>query len=321
MGAVLGAALHLGVKAPGLVHYGFRWWPVLDLRSHAVRRVGWLVLPRVLDLGVYQLTVLITTNLASRLGHGSVSALEWGWGAMQLPETVIGTAFGLVAFPTMAELAARRDLPGLRCTLAETLRLVLVLTVPATCALILLGRPFLQVLYQRGAFDASATDAVTVALRFYAVGLVAQSALELAARAFFAQQDMVTPLFVAIGSAAANILLALLLMGALSYGGLALSNSLAVSGEVLVLLYILARRLGGLGGRQILSTLVRVLVATACMSATIAAATAWAAERGIGALGMVIVGGGLGVLVYLGVALLLRIGDLTRLPATLLERR
>ena len=118
------------------------------------------MLPRVLDLGVFQLTMLVTTNLASRLGHGSVSALEWGWGAMQLPETVIGTAFGLVAFPTLAELAARRDLAGLRGTLAETLRLVLVLSVPATCGLILLGQPFLQVLYQRGAFDASATEAV-----------------------------------------------------------------------------------------------------------------------------------------------------------------
>ena len=57
----------------------------------------------------YVLTLLATTNLASRLGAGSVSALEWGWDAMQLPETIIGTAFGLVAFPTLAELAASRN--------------------------------------------------------------------------------------------------------------------------------------------------------------------------------------------------------------------
>jgi putative peptidoglycan lipid II flippase len=321
MGAVIGAALHLAVKVPGLVHYGFRWWPVLDLKSQAVRRVGWLVLPRVLDLGVFQLTLLVTTNLASRLGHGSVSALEWGWGAMQLPETVIGTAFGLVAFPTLAELAARRDLAGLRGTLAETLRLVLVLTVPATCGLLLLGRPFLQVLYQRGAFDASATDAVTVALRFYAIGLVGQSTLELAARAFFAQQDMVTPLKVAMGSAAANILLAFLLMGPLSYGGLALSNSLAVSAEVLVLLFILRRRLGGVEGRRMLSTLARVVVASAFMSAAIAAVLFWGQQSGAGAFRLVALGGGLGVLVYVSVALLLRVGELYRLPAMLLARR
>jgi putative peptidoglycan lipid II flippase len=146
----------------------------------------------VLDLGVFHLTLLATTNLASRLGPGSVSALEWGWGVMQLPETIIGTAFGLVAFPTLAELAARGDVTGLRSTLGETLRAVITLTVPAALGLILLGRPLLQLLYQRGAFDAAATDAVYGALRFYALGLVGHACLELAARTFFAQQDTVT---------------------------------------------------------------------------------------------------------------------------------
>ena len=108
-GAVIGSAFHLAIKIPGLIRHGFRWSPILDARSAAVRRVAWLVGPRVLDLGVFHLTLLATTNLASRLGAGRVSALEWGWDAMQLPETIIGTAFGLVAFPTLAELAARGD--------------------------------------------------------------------------------------------------------------------------------------------------------------------------------------------------------------------
>ena len=72
-GAVFGATLHLLIKIPGLIHYGFRWLPVLDLRSKAVRRVAILMGPRVLDLGVFHLTLLATTNLASRLSAGSVS--------------------------------------------------------------------------------------------------------------------------------------------------------------------------------------------------------------------------------------------------------
>lgn len=86
---------------------------------------------------------------------------------MRLPETLIGTAFGLVAFPTLAELAARGDLAGLRRTLSQSLRVVVALTVPAAVGLIVLGRPLLQLLYQRGAFDANSTEAVYVALRFY----------------------------------------------------------------------------------------------------------------------------------------------------------
>ncbi|MCO5244401.1 MAG: hypothetical protein M9927_11350 [Anaerolineae bacterium] len=139
IGAVFGSLLHLLIKVPGLIKFGYRWWPVLDLKSQAVRRVLMLLGPRVLDLFVFQFTLIMTTNLASRLGAGGVSSVEWGWDAMQLPETLIGTAFGLVAFPTMAELAARRDIAGLRSTLGETLRWVIALALPATVGLILLA--------------------------------------------------------------------------------------------------------------------------------------------------------------------------------------
>jgi putative peptidoglycan lipid II flippase len=190
--------------------------------------------PRVLDLGVFHMTLVATTNLASRLSPGSVSALEWGWDAMQIPETIIGTAFGLVAFPTLAALAAQGDLAGLRNTLGETLRMVIVLTVPAAFGLILLGRPILAIVYEGGQFDAAATNAVFIALQFYALGLVGHACLELAARTFFAQKDMITPLIIANGSGLVNVVLGLLLMGPLGHGGLALANSLAVTAEVLV---------------------------------------------------------------------------------------
>ena len=268
VGAVIGACMHLLVKTPALLHYQFRWWPVLDVHTVAVRRVAILFGPRMLDLGVFHLTMLATTNLASRLSAGSVSALEWGWDAMQIPETMIGTAFGLVALPTLADMAARGDLQGLRDTLAGALRLVLALALPAACALIVLGQPLLQLLYQRGAFDAAATEAVYVALRFYALGLVAHVCLELVTRAFFACQDTITPLIFATGSAALNILLGILLMTLLGHGGLALANSLAVSGEVAALLLILRRRMGSIRGRQLLDTLARLALATILMAVT-----------------------------------------------------
>ncbi|PWH20604.1 MAG: murein biosynthesis integral membrane protein MurJ [Ardenticatenia bacterium] len=268
VGTVIGACMHLLVKIPALLHYQFRWWPVLDVHAAAVQRVAILFGPRVLDLGVFHLTMLATTNLASRLSAGSVSALEWGWDAMQIPETVIGTAFGLVALPTLADMATRGDLQGLRDTLAGALRLVLALALPAACALIVLGQPLLRLLYQRGAFDGAATEAVYIALRFYALGLVAHVCLELVTRAFFARHDTVTPLLAATGSAAFNILLGILLMTPLGHGGLALANSLAVSGEVAVLVLILRRRIGSIRGRQLLDTLARLTLATVLMAMT-----------------------------------------------------
>ena len=318
-GAVIGSVLHLAVKIPGLIHYGFRWWPALDLRSPAVRRVAILMGPRVLDLGMFHLTLLVTTNLASRLDAGSVSALEWGWDAMQLPETIIGTAIGLVAFPTLAELAARRDIAGLRNTLGDTLRAVLTFTLPAAVGLIVLGRPLLQLLYQRGQFDASAVEAVYGALRFYALGLVGHASLEVAARAFFAQQDTVTPLLIAAGSAALNIVLGLILMRPLGHGGLALANSIAISLEVLVLLYILRRRWGGVEGRRTLALFARALAASALMAGAVLGVLSVGKSAGWGALPLVALGAGAGAVVYVGLGLLFGV-DALRWPLQALRR-
>jgi putative peptidoglycan lipid II flippase len=312
VGAVIGAILHLAIKIPGLIRFGFRWWPILHAREGSVRRVVVLMIPRVLDLGVFHVTLLATTNLASRLGAGSVSALEWGWDAMQLPETIIGTAFGLVAFPTLAELAARGDRDGLRDTLTESLRSVLSLAVPAAVGLILLGRPLLALLYQRGAFDAQATEAVYVALFFYALGLVAHSCLELAARTFFAQQDTVTPLLLAIASATLNIGLGVILMGPLGYGGLALANSLAVTAEVLALLAVLNRRLRGIHGRELAGLLLRVVLASLIMGGAIVLVIAFGARAGWSRLVIVAAGGAIGLIVYLGACQALRVRELRR---------
>lgn len=318
LGAVLGAVLHLAIKIPALIRYGFCWSPVLRTGDGALRRIALLMGPRVLDLGVFHLTFLATTNLASRLDAGSVSALEWGWDAMQLPETIIGTAFGLVVFPTLAELAARGDRNALRATLGESLRTVLALAVPAAFGLILLGRPLLALVYQRGAFDAAATEAVYIALRFYALGLTGHVCLELTARTFFAQKDTITPLLLAAASAGLNIALAWLLMGPLGHGGLALANSVAVTLEVLALLLILRGRLGGVEGRETLTTLARVIAASLIMSSLVMAVLRWG--TGTSPLAQVTIGGAIGAAAYLLAARLLGMRQLERFLAAWLGR-
>ncbi len=319
-GAVAGSLLHLLIKVPALIRYGFRWTPVLHPGDGSLRRVAILMGPRVLDLGVFHLTLLATTNLASRLGGGSISALEWGWDAMQLPETIIGTAFGLVAFPTFAGMAASGNRDGLRRTLGESLRTVLALAVPAAAGLVLLGRPLLALLYQRGEFDAAATEGVYRALRMYALGLAGHSCLELAARAYFAEKDTVTPLLLAAGSAILNIILAILLMAPLGYPGLALANSIAITLEVLALLFILQNRWGDVEGRATAAQLARVLGATTIMSLAIMGVSAMAARFGMGNLLTLAIAGTAGIAVYAGASMVLRIRELGRFAAAVLGR-
>jgi putative peptidoglycan lipid II flippase len=186
--------------------------------------------------------------------------------------------------------------------------------------LILLGRPLLELLYQRGAFDAAATGAVFVALRFYALGLVGHACLELAARAFFAQQDTVTPLFVAVGFAALNVVLGVLLIGPMGHAGLALANSLAVSAEVLVLLFILQKRWGGIEAGKMLSSLSRVVLATLLMGFAVTRTLASSQRASMGLFLTVALSGATGVLVYVAAGWLLRVQALRWPLDALLDR-
>ena len=158
---------------------------------------------------------------------------------MQLPETLIATAIATAAFPTLSDLASRRQFQQLSATLRTTLLAILALTIPATIGLWLFSSQIVNVLY-----DASPDVMllITWAVHGYALGLVGHSTLEVGARTFYAQQDTRTPLFVAIGAMLVNIVASFLLRDRLGVGGLALANAIGVSVESGALLLLLRRR-------------------------------------------------------------------------------
>ncbi len=257
IGVVVGAVLHLLIQVPGLIKYHAQWTMRLGWSDPDLRRVIKLMLPRIAGLGVVQLAAVVATSLASTLSAGSITALNYGWRVMQLPETLIATAIATAAFPTLSEYASRGQFTELRATLSSTLRAILLLTVPATMALLILGRPAVQLLFERGKFTSDATDLVTFALQGYAIGLIGQSTLEVCARTFYAQQDTYTPLYVALAAMAINITFSFILKNVWGVGGLALANSIGVTCEVLGLLIILRRRLRGVDGRRIARSILK----------------------------------------------------------------
>jgi putative peptidoglycan lipid II flippase len=253
-GVILGAALHLAIQVPGLVRYRFRWAPGLALGDPGVRQVMALLGPRVLTMFFIQLFFITRDNLASSMGEGSVTALNYGWFIMQVPETLIGTTIAIVLLPTLAEHVARGDLGAFNATLQRALRTLLALTIPAAALLAVGVRPLIGIL----GFDAAGTEMVVLATRVYLLGLTGHALLEIAARSFYAQQDARTPLFAAALNAAAYILLAVFLSRSLGFAGIALANSIAFTAEALLLLWLLGRRTEGL--LRVGPTLVRVAV-------------------------------------------------------------
>jgi len=269
IGAVAGAVLHLLVQVPGLVRCKMHYSPVLSLRDPGVRRVLWLMGPRVFGLAVVQLNFIIESNLASRLGTGAVAALNYAWRVMLLPQGVFAQSVATAAFPMFADQAARGQKQAMSEALVATLRAIVLVTLPAAAGLLLLRVPVVQVLFERGRFQNSSTEAVALALMFYAPGLVAHSGIEILTRAFYALQDTRTPVYIGVGAMLANLAFSLALIGPMQIAGLAMANSMAAYIELVLLMGFIRPRVGGLGGARTWSALGKAALAALVMSAAV----------------------------------------------------
>lgn len=333
IGVAAGAVLHLLVQLPGLLRQNVSYRLSFRTGDAQVREVARLMGPRVLGLLFVQLNFLVNTILASGLPDGSLSALNYAWLLMLLPQGIFAQAVATVAFPTFSAQVAAGNRAQLLETLTGLLRLVLFLSIPAAFLLYVLDEPLIELLFQRGRFDAASTQAVAYALRFFALGLVAHAVVEIVVRVFYALHDTATPVVAGVATVALNILLSLALIGRLSFGGLALANSIATALEMLVLLILLARKvrapnhesrhattLQGLPVRQLLTSGARSLLASAIMagalliglellhngSAVFGIPAGWVAA---------VAGAGLGVLIYLLASYLLGSAEIRQLAA------
>ncbi len=273
-GAVLGSLGHWMVQWPALWRLpGRRYVPTLGWHIPAVRRVFRLMAPRWLGVAVVQLNFWINVVLASGMPEGSLTAIQIAWAVMTMPQVVIAQAIAIAALPTFSAQVARGEWDALRTTLVQTLRGVVLLALPAGVGLIVLRKPLIAALFQRGAFDQRSTELVAWALLWYALGLVSHSLVEIASRAFYALKDTRTP--VVVGTLAMSLNLGLSLLFARGFeawgwpphGGLALANTVATTLEALGLMLWLNRRLGQLPWR--------VLARGFAASAVAAASMAW----------------------------------------------
>lgn len=332
VGAVLGAVMHLGIQIPGLFRVKAKWFPELGWNDPHFRRIIRLMIPRVADLGLISLSTLITQNLLSRLGEGATSAYDWGWRLMQIPETLIGTAMGVVIFPTLSALSSLGDENGKRGAMSGALRFIYIATIPSAVFLIVAGRTLVSIL-EGNVFDSAATNLVYTTLQFFAIGIIVHSMLEVVARSFYADKDTLTPLLVAVGGAVVNITFAVLFTGVLTgdarpenVGWLALANTLGIAFEVAALMWVLRKRWRGLNENEMARTALKATAASLVMGAAVVAVNAAWTLLGLSGRGtiMAIIQAalevGVGGLVFVGAAYLFKLDEVKTLVAQGIQR-
>ncbi len=283
-GVVVGGLIQLVFQLPQIVRSGFGLSFLKGIfkkcassfKHPGLRRIGYLMMPAMLGLSINQINSFVDTICGTLLREGSVSALYYSNRLIQLPLALFGTAFSTVILPIMSRSFAENKRDELKDILSLGLRMMFFTILPASIGLIILGRPIIELLFERGAFSAESTMLTYWALIFYSIGLFAYAGTKIFASAFYSLQDTKTPVKIATLSMVINTILNLLVVFhpylriKLHIGGLAFATAISSFINMILLIIALRRRIGGIGGRKILSSFIRI-----CFSSIIMGLICW----------------------------------------------
>ncbi len=308
LGVLLGSLGQLTIQLLALRDARLRF--VINWRHPALRRIIRLYLPIGAGMIISQIQVTIDGNLASRTGPQSVAWMQNATTLIQFPHGLVAVAISVAALPSLSQLAATADWDGYRQTLARALRLLLYLILPAAIGLWIMATPVVRLIFEHGAFQPTDTVAVVAALRLYLLGLIFAAVDWPLNYAFYAQQDTLTPATVGVVSVGVYLVVALALLQPMGYLGLVLADSTKHMAHAAIMLVLLRRRIGGLGGHDVLWVAARAALAAALMGAALGSVLPWLESTlpvGTlpGNLAVIVIGGALALIVYgLGTVLL-----------------
>jgi len=267
-GTAAGLVAQMLVQLPSLLRIG-KYRLEIDLRHPGLKRM-WLMLgPIVVGSAAGQLAMFFDRYFASTLTPGYMAGMNYATKLVNFPQQIFAATIATVIFPLLAAQFARDNREGVRISVSLGLRLVNFITVPAVCVLIVLARPMVQALFERGTFQSSATDLCAGLLPFAAVGLVALAANVVLTRCCFACKESAWPVGISVFSVVVNVLLSLLWLQSLGARGLLLANSVSQSLQAIMLLVLVWRLLNGFALRELAVSFMKVALSALVMVGTL----------------------------------------------------
>jgi putative peptidoglycan lipid II flippase len=272
-GVVIGGLLQLAGQFPALRREGFSLRPAIDWTHPGLRSIIRLMGPAVLAGAAVQINVLVNTNFASFISdplrgpNGPVSWLGWAFRFIQLPIGLFGVATASATLPAISRSFASGDIGQFRRTLSRSLGLVFLLTIPSAVGLAVLGRPMIAAIFQGGKFDAYDSEQTALAMTGYAIGLAGYSAIKILNPGFYALRDSRTPMLVSMGTILVNYIAATITVEytGLGHFGLALTTSIVVTFSFVVQFWLLRNRIGGIYGRSLANSTIKIAAAALAM--------------------------------------------------------
>jgi putative peptidoglycan lipid II flippase len=262
IGVLVGTVVQLAIPAWDLRHTPFRLTRDFNWRIPEVRKVLLLMLPVTLSLGLINFDLLLNSIVGTLVSNEAPAAIDKAFRIYMLPQGIFSVAVATVTFPTLARFAARQEWVNLRATMANGMRQILLLLIPAAAAVLVLSVPMTRLIYQRGEFDAAQTHLVAQALFWFAFSLPFNGLYLMLTRTFFSLQQPWIP----TANLVVDIIFSFALYSPFGIGGVVAATVIATVSSVVAEVVILRRRLDGLELTRLMETTARVLVASALLA-------------------------------------------------------
>jgi len=325
IGILIGTAVQLAIPAWDLRHTPFRFTWSFDWRNPGVRRVLLLMLPVTISLGLINFNQLINSFFGSLVSDDAPAAIDKAFRLYQLPQGIFSVAIATVLFPTLARFANNQEFVNLRATLANGMRQILFVLLPATAAILALSTPIIRLVYQRGEFQPHETEIVSTALFWFAFSLPTNGVYLLQTRTFFSLQKPWQATALAVIDLVVSAIAAAALYKPFGVGGIVAGTGIGTSAAVFAQAFILRRRFNGLELRRLLSTVTRISIASGALAGVgwvvwdvLNSALGESLPAQIVSLGSGLIAGGV---TYFAVAWMLRIAELEQILRLLRRRR
>ena len=265
---VLGTVVQVLLPIPWLRGLDGRLRVAIDWRDPAVRQVFVLMVPVTVSLGLINLNAVIGTFVAATFIDATIAprAIDKAFRLYMLPQGMFSVAVATVLFPALSRLATRADVEGFRSMVANGLRQIAVLLVPASVFFAVLAEPVVRLVYERGEFDPSETPVVAASLAAFSIGLTFNGMMLLLNRAFFGLQSPRIPTYVAAGNLVLNTALYAVFYRVGAWG-IPLAISLANIAGTAALLVLLRRRVGLAEFARTAEAVARIVAASAVLGA------------------------------------------------------
>jgi putative peptidoglycan lipid II flippase len=224
------------------------------------------MLPVTLSLGLINFNLLINSTFGSLVSQGAPAGIDKAFRIYMLPQGIFSVAVTTVMFPTLARLAARREYDDLRTTMANGMRQIVLLLIPAAAAMLVLATPMIRLVYEHGDFSSADTDLASTALFWFAFSLPLNGLFLLLTRTFFSLQRPWIPTRISAVNLAITAVGAIVLHGPFGVGGIVASTVIATGVSVLIQVRILRSQLGRLELGRFVWTSARVVLASAALA-------------------------------------------------------